>query len=135
MATSKTKGTNAKIKELKSERPEKVSDAQLSRIKNIVDRILEDGVRAKKSKRGLADPNYVKKTLTDARGEDFAKQIMKDADIPPKVLRELLGEVQDPRYGIFNAITDLSGISRMSAMFKEMLSHLRNPDNGWILED
>ena len=33
MATSKTKGTNAKIKELKSERPEKVSDAQLSRIK------------------------------------------------------------------------------------------------------
>ena len=39
MATTKTKGTNAKIKELKSERPEKVTDAQLSRIKNIVDRI------------------------------------------------------------------------------------------------
>ena len=39
MATTKTKGTNAKIKELKTERPEKVSEAQLSRIKNIVDRI------------------------------------------------------------------------------------------------
>jgi hypothetical protein len=39
MATTKTKGTNSKIKELKSERPEKVTDAQLSRIKNIVDRI------------------------------------------------------------------------------------------------
>ena len=39
MATTKTKGTNAKIKELKGERPEKVTDAQLSRIKNIVDRI------------------------------------------------------------------------------------------------
>ena len=89
--------------------------------KNIVDRILEDGVKARKSKRGLADPNYVKKTITDVKGEDFAKQIMKDADIPPKVLRELLGEVQDPRYGIFNAITELSGMSRMSAMFKEML--------------
>ena len=89
--------------------------------KNIVDRILEDGVKARKSKRGLADPNYVKKTISDVKGEDFAKQIMKDADIPPKVLRELLGEVQDPRYGIFNAITELSGMSRMSAMFKEML--------------
>jgi hypothetical protein len=50
--------------------------------KNIVDRILEDGVKARKSKRGLADPNYVKKTISDVRGEDFAKQIMKDADIP-----------------------------------------------------
>ena len=89
--------------------------------KNIVDKILEDGVKARKSKRGLADPNYVKKTISDVKGEDFAKQIMKDADIPPKVLRELLGEVQDPRYGIFNAITELSGMSRMSAMFKEML--------------
>ena len=39
MAITKTKGTNAKIKELKTERPEKVSEAQLSRIKNIVDRI------------------------------------------------------------------------------------------------
>ena len=89
--------------------------------KNIVDRILEDGVRAKKSKRGLADPSYVKKTLTDARGEDFAKQVMKDADIPPSVIRELLGEVQDPRYGIFNAITELSGMTRMSAFFKQIL--------------
>jgi len=89
--------------------------------KNIVDKILEDGVKARKSKRSLADPNYVKKTISDVKGEDFAKQIIKDADIPPKVLRELLGEVQDPRYGIFNAITELSGMSRMSAMFKEML--------------
>jgi len=89
--------------------------------KNIVDRILEDGVRAKKSKRGLADPSYVKKTLTDARGEDFAKQVMKDADIPPSVIKELLGEVQDPRYGIFNAITELSGMTRMSAFFKQIL--------------
>ena len=39
MATTKTKGTTAKIKELKGERPEKVTATQLSRIKNIVDRI------------------------------------------------------------------------------------------------
>ena len=46
---------------------------------------------------------------------------MKDADIPPSVIRELLGEVQDPRYGIFNAITELSGMTRMSAFFKQIL--------------
>jgi len=34
-----TKGTNAKIKELKGIKPEKVSEGQLSRIKSIVDRI------------------------------------------------------------------------------------------------
>ena len=39
MAKQKTKGTNAKIKELKAEKPEKVSDEQLKNIQTIVDRI------------------------------------------------------------------------------------------------
>ena len=39
MATSKTKGTNAKIKELKGVKSEKVTDAQLKKIQEIVDRI------------------------------------------------------------------------------------------------
>ena len=39
MATSKTKGTNAKIKELKGIKPEKVTDEQLKNIQTIVDRI------------------------------------------------------------------------------------------------
>jgi len=36
MATTKTKGTNSKIKELKSAKPEKVSDEQLKRIQETV---------------------------------------------------------------------------------------------------
>ena len=39
MAKQKTKGTTAKIKELKTEKPEKVSDEQLNNIQSIVDRI------------------------------------------------------------------------------------------------
>ena len=39
MATTKTKGTNSKIKELKSAKPEKVNDAQLKQIQSIVNRI------------------------------------------------------------------------------------------------
>ena len=39
MATSKTKGTNAKIKELKGIKPEKVTDEQLQKIQGIVDKI------------------------------------------------------------------------------------------------
>ena len=39
MATTKTKGTNAKIKELKSERPEKVSQKQLDSIQRIVNKL------------------------------------------------------------------------------------------------
>ena len=89
--------------------------------KNIVDKIISDGLKARKSKRGLADPNYVKKTITDLPGEKFINEIIERTGAPPKVIRDLMGEISDPRYGIFNAITELSGMARMSAMFKEML--------------
>ena len=36
MATSKTKGTNAKIKELKGVKPEKINDEQLKRVQDTV---------------------------------------------------------------------------------------------------
>ena len=39
MATTKTKGTNSKIKELKVEKPGKVSGEQLAKIQDIVNRI------------------------------------------------------------------------------------------------
>ena len=39
MATSKTKGTNAKIKELKGIKAEKVTEEQLTKIQGVVDNI------------------------------------------------------------------------------------------------
>ena len=39
MATSKTKGTNAKIKELKGIKPEKITDEQLKKVQDSVNNI------------------------------------------------------------------------------------------------
>ena len=39
MATTKTKGTNSKIKELKAEKPEKISTEELSSIQDLVNNI------------------------------------------------------------------------------------------------
>ena len=39
MATTKTKGTNAKIKELKGVKPEKITDEQLKKIQSTVTKI------------------------------------------------------------------------------------------------
>ena len=39
MATSKVKGTNKKIKELKGVKPEKISDEQLKKVQNTVNNI------------------------------------------------------------------------------------------------
>ena len=39
MATSKTKGTNAKIKELKGVKPEKITNEQLEKVQNTVNSI------------------------------------------------------------------------------------------------
>jgi len=39
MATSKTKGTNAKIKELKGAKPEKITDEQLKQVQEIVNKM------------------------------------------------------------------------------------------------
>lgn len=38
-------------------------------------------------------------------GADFVAQVIDDTALPPKEIRELLGEVTDPRYSIYNAMT------------------------------
>ena len=96
------------------------SDTYYEEAKNIVERIIEDGIKAKKTGRGLADPNYVSKTLTDLPGSKFIDEVIERTGAPPQVIKKLLGEMKDPRYSMFNAITELSGIARSSAMFKEM---------------
>jgi hypothetical protein len=96
------------------------SDKYYEDAKSIVDRILEDGIKAKKTGRGLADINYVSKTLTDLPGGKFVDEVIERTGAPPAVIRKLLGEMKDPRYSMFNAITELSGLARSSAMFKEM---------------
>ena len=52
------------------------SDTYYEEAKNIVERIIEDGIKAKKTGRGLADPNYVSKTLTALPGGKFVDEVI-----------------------------------------------------------
>ena len=54
------------------------SDKYYEDAKSIVDRILEDGIKAKKTGRGLADINYVSKTLTDLPGGKFVDEVIEN---------------------------------------------------------
>ena len=88
--------------------------------KFIVDKILDDGIKAKKRTRGIPDIGYLNRTLEDLPGSKFINEIIETTGEPPAVIKKLLGEMSDPRYSIFNSITELSGMARTSAMFKEM---------------
>lgn len=90
--------------------------------RDIVDKILEDAVKIRKSTKGLVDPSYIKRTLEGLKKDDkFIKNIIDETKGPAIEIRKLLGEMQDPRYSIFNAITQLSGMARNSAMLKQMV--------------
>jgi hypothetical protein len=90
--------------------------------REIVDRILEDGVKEAKKVKVLSDPTYIKKTLEGLGKDDkFIKNIIDETKGPATEIRKLLGEMKDPRYSIFNAITELSGMARHSAMMKQMV--------------
>jgi hypothetical protein len=73
--------------------------------KYIVDKILDDGIKAKKRTRGLPDITYINKTLEDLPGGKFISEVIENTGAPPPVIKKLLGEMSDPRYSIFNAIT------------------------------
>ena len=90
--------------------------------RDIVDKILEEGTKVVKKPNILPDPSYVKRTLEGlGKDEKFIKNIVDETGVPVKEVRKLLGEMKDPRYSVFNAITQLSGMARNSAMLKQMV--------------
>jgi hypothetical protein len=109
-------------KQLASSAGKRNSEPFYQEARNIVDRILEDGIKAKKSAKGLPDPSYIKRTLEGFnKDEKFVKKIIDETNGPAKEIRKLLGEMKDPRYSVYNAITELSGMARHSAMMKQMI--------------
>jgi len=74
-------------------------------------------VQVKKTPGPLPDFQYQSKTAADGLAtKSFTKQIQK-AKVgrrESKAFRELFGEVQDPRYSLYNGITNLSSIARTS---------------------
>ena len=69
-------------------------------------------VSKRKQPKALGFNDYVNKTMEGRPGAEFVKEAIEGTNLPPKVIRELFGEIQDPRYSIFNAMTNLSSVAR-----------------------
>lgn len=71
--------------------------------------------RLKKKPGPLPDVTYQNKT-----GETFTKSFDKAVGKGSKTFRKLFGEIEDPRYSIFNAIANLSGAARTATYFDDI---------------
>jgi len=106
------------------------------RAKFLVDDIVNQ-VQIKKKPAGLPDITY-----TDGTAMSKTKSFEKAVGRGGKVFRELFGEIQDPRYSIFNAMTNLSSVARTATYFDDLAAQNRKvqtEDGGrgffWETED
>jgi len=88
--------------------------SQLEREAVIQVKSLLNSVKKLKNPKALDLNKYITKTMEGKPGEKFIKEAIDDTNMLPKEIRELLGEIQDPRYSIFNAMTNLSSVARTS---------------------
>ena len=85
----------------------------------IVDDILREASLRGKPK-DLKFNDYINKTMEGKPGAEFIRNEIKGSKLPPKEIRELFGEVKDPRYSIFNGVTNLSSVARTSEYLKSV---------------
>jgi hypothetical protein len=91
--------------------------------KFLVDDIINQ-VQVKKKAGGLPDIKYVDSTAMS--------KIKKFDDAPgkgSKVFRQLFGEIEDPRYSIFNAMTNLSAVARTATYLEDLATQNRLVQN------
>ena len=73
MATTKTKGTNSKIKELKGVKPEKITDEQLKKVQDVINDInrsqMEVGSMETKKHAIMHHITVLQETVGEMRGE------------------------------------------------------------------
>ena len=90
--------------------------------REIVDDLVKNVASARKQPGALPDLAYSLKTAQGQTLQEFEKYSFKGAKGKgSKVLRELFGEIQDPRYSIFNATTTLSAMGRMTNYLDDLL--------------
>ena len=83
--------------------------------RNIVNDLVKSVAASRKKPGPLPDLSYILKTAEGQTAKEFEKYSFKAAKGKgSKVLRELFGEIQDPRYSIFNVTTTLSAMGRMT---------------------
>jgi len=93
--------------------------------KYMVDDILEQGQQARKKPGQLPDLNYTDKTAQGVKTKSFEEMLKKTGGKGSKVIRDLFGEIKDPRYSIFNAMTNLSSAARTSSFFENIAENNR----------
>ncbi len=96
------------------------STQYLQESRDIVDDIINQLSRKRKPGT-LPDIAYTSKTMG---GKRIIKSFEKAAGRGSKIFRDLAGEIQDPRYSIFNAITNLSAVARLAGWLDDVA--LRN---------
>ena len=68
-----------------------------------------------------AEKPYVKKAFQRTVEKNIAGESVKEVIGPgSRIFRELFGEIKDPRYSIYNAMTKLSGVARKNQLFDEL---------------
>ena len=92
------------------------STQYLQEARDIVDDILNQMSRRKKAGT-LPNVTYTSKTMG---GVERIKAFDKAVGRGSKIFRELAGEIQDPRYSIFNAMTNLSALARLSTWLDDV---------------
>ena len=93
--------------------------------KYMVDDILEQGQQARKKPGQLPDLNYTDKTAQGVKTKSFEEMLKKTGGKGSRVIRDLFGEIKDPRYSIFNAMTNLSSAARTSSFFENIAENNR----------
>tara|TARA_R100001198_G_scaffold907_1_gene634 strand:+ start:1060 stop:5193 length:4134 start_codon:yes stop_codon:yes gene_type:complete len=99
---------------IKRKTPE-VSDLFSRREATLVVKNLVNDVKKLNKPSPLQLNQYVSKTMEGKPGGEFIKQMVDDTKTLPKELRQLFGEIKDPRYSIYNAMTNLSAKARTAA--------------------
>lgn len=93
--------------------------------RQIIDNILEQASKIKKPK-DLPEFNFVQKTMEKGTPKFIERSVglsEKQAGTyaQKKALRELFGEIKDPRFTIMNSINSLSYVARTSEMFNQIV--------------
>jgi len=90
--------------------------------REIIDQVLDQAQKMKKPK-PLPDFKYTEKSAETGKLKTFDIGLGGDAAgtaSEKKALRELFGEIKDPRFTLFNGMTNLSGLARTSAYLAEV---------------
>ena len=90
--------------------------------REIIDQVLDQAQKMKKPK-PLPDFKYTEKSAETGKLKTFDIGLGGEAAgtaSEKKALRELFGEIKDPRFTLFNGMTNLSGLARTSAYLAEV---------------